>query len=123
MTPVPTNVHLLDVVGRARHELAGLRAVVIAEAQTLDLGEERLAQVVGHSLRRALGQVALQEGEQPAHERKNYQAGGGLGQHRRLRPRVADVDCDADQLGRGETRRGDNQQGHDRTDGLPTVPV
>ena len=30
--------------------LAGLRAIVIAEAQALDLGEERVAQVVGDSL-------------------------------------------------------------------------
>jgi hypothetical protein len=42
--------HLLDVVGRARHELPGLRAIVIAEAQSLDLREERVAQVVGHAL-------------------------------------------------------------------------
>ena len=40
------DAHLLDVVGRARDELAGLGAVVIAEAQMLDLGEERVAQVV-----------------------------------------------------------------------------
>ena len=49
-TGADKGAHLLDVVGRARHKLAGLRAIVIAEAQALDLGKERVAQVVGDSL-------------------------------------------------------------------------
>src|SRR6266446_6706877 len=40
---------------------------------------------------------------------RGRQAGDGLGQHRRLGLREADVDGDADQLRRGEIGRGDQQ--------------
>ena len=51
--------HLLDVVGGADHQLAGLVAIVVAERQALDLGEELVAEVEGDVLRDALGVVLL----------------------------------------------------------------
>ena len=58
--------HLLDVVGGADHQLAGLVAVVVAEREALDLGEQLVAEVEGHALRHALRHVALAEGEEAA---------------------------------------------------------
>ena len=61
--------HLLDVVGGADHQLAGLVAVEVAERQALDLGEELVAEVEGDVLRDALGVVLLAEREHRADER------------------------------------------------------
>jgi hypothetical protein len=41
---------LLDVVGQPRDQLAGLHAVVIAEAEPLDALEQGVAQVIGDAL-------------------------------------------------------------------------
>ena len=56
--------HHVHVAGGAREELPGLRAVVVAERQALDVVVEPVAQIVGDALRHARGQGALQVGEQ-----------------------------------------------------------
>ena len=65
--PWPTKTHLLHVVGGPDHELPGLGAVVVGERQPLDFGVEIVAEVEGDALGDALRQVALGEGEEPAH--------------------------------------------------------
>ena len=53
-----------DVVGRTDHQLAGLIAVVVAERQALDLGEQFVAEVEGDVLRDALGVKRLTKRKQ-----------------------------------------------------------
>ena len=69
--------HLLDVIGQAGEELSGLRLVVVTEAEALDAGEELVAQVEGHPLRGALGEVALQEVEETPPDRDTDQGAYG----------------------------------------------
>jgi hypothetical protein len=69
------------------------------EAQVLDLGEERVAQVVGDPLLGALSKVPLREGKHPRTNARATRPSDGLGQHRRQRLCEADVHRDADQLG------------------------
>ena len=59
---------LLDVVGGADHQLAGLVAVVVAERQPLDLGEQLVAEIEGDVLRDALRVVLLAEREYGSHD-------------------------------------------------------
>ena len=47
------------VVVEAGEQLAGLRLIAVAEAEALDLEEQVLAQLEGHTLADALGQVGL----------------------------------------------------------------
>ena len=61
--------HHVHVAGGAGEELAGLRAVVVAEREALDVVVEPVAQVVGDALRHARGQRALHVGEQRAQRR------------------------------------------------------
>ncbi len=61
--------HHFHVAGGAGHELAGLRPVVVAEGEALDLGVKGIAQVIGHALRGFLREVALQKSEERAHQR------------------------------------------------------
>ena len=110
--------HLLDVVGGADHQLAGLVAIVVAERQALDLGEQLVAEVEGDVLGDALGVVLLAEGEQGAHDGEDDD-----GQHRgeqgwcdgaRVRAGLdaADdgVDDDVDELGDDELGEGGDEQ-------------
>ena len=61
--------HHVHVAGGAGKELPGLRAVVVAEREALDVVVEPVAQVVGDTLRHARGQRALHVGEQRAQRR------------------------------------------------------
>ncbi len=66
--------HHLHVAGEARHQLAGLSPVVIAEAETLDFIEEGVAHVEGHVLRCLLRPISLGEVEHASHHGHAYQA-------------------------------------------------
>ncbi len=116
--------HLLDVVGQPRQQLAGLRLIVVAEAEPLDAREQPLAQIEGDALRRALGEVALQEVEEAPPDRD-----GRPGRRPRSAPSAsaraaaaeAVVDGQAHHLRRGQVGRRDAQKGEQRADGLAAI--
>ncbi len=113
--------YLLYVARQPRDELARFHPVVVAETQALDLGEEIVPQVVGHPLRRPLGQIPLQEGEQPPQQGRRREPA-----HREQDdvqpPRgYALVYGDPDQLRRRQARRRGKQQRHEREGRLALV--
>ena len=60
----------LDVLRRALHDLAGLRLVVVREAQPLQVVVDVVADVVRDALGDELARVRLQELEEPARDRR-----------------------------------------------------
>ena len=67
IAPCPTKrCTVFNIRRGAGEQLAGLRLVVIAEGEGLDLGIELVAQVIGDALRRARRQRALSELEHGA---------------------------------------------------------
>jgi hypothetical protein len=102
--------HLLDVVREAGEELPGLGLVVVAEAQPLDAREEPLAQVEGDPLRGALGEVALEEVQEPAPRRDGDEPAHGDEHHVPALLREPLVDGEPDHLRGREVRPGDEGQ-------------
>ena len=71
----------LHVVGGAGHQLAGLRPVVIAEAEVVNLRINLVAQVEGHALAGLLAQEVLEEVEHPPPDRQTAQEEGAVPDH------------------------------------------
>ena len=58
--------HLFNIIRCPHHQLTGLVAIMIGERQSLDFGEQLVAQVKRHALRVALCPVSLQKGKKAA---------------------------------------------------------
>ena len=112
---------LLHVVREAGEELSGVGLIVVAEAEALDVGEQAVAQIEGHALRGALGEVALHEveeaapggdGDQPHHRDDHSVPATG---------REPAVDGEAHHLRGGKICGSDEEQGHERSCALAAV--
>src|SRR5207237_322713 len=91
-----------DVGHRARQQIAGLRLVVKAERQLLDVGEQRSPQLIAAALRRRLAEVVLGERGQTAHPARDDDADAEDDEQANVLLAYAIVYVAADQLRYGE---------------------
>ena len=102
---------VLDVGSHAGHQLPGLGPVVIAERQPVQFVEQVVAQVESDALADLLRKVALEEGEDPAHQSQPEERGGGDRHPPPVAPLYPLVDEQPDELWRdqGEPRHRQNR--------------